>query len=284
MVDVSKPTKNIMYFLLIVKQLKEVVGRIKLYKLHYLIEREGKVKYDVSISNYPLGPVDWTTANFCTQNGLVEEQLENGIPYDFYKISLTEEGEAFFNKYASEFNRSELGNAKKIIAKYKSTSGTALLHYVHKKYVDGFKDFKKANQIITGFENNVPIIQDLINKNAATIEDLCEKDELQTMNEYLEHVKIILSNLRSVQDPVKLGQVLWTVKEIFDSLSENSYKYNSYIKELFDYLDNYAAKEKIANSITSDDLSDINKDVRERLLQAVAQMEIPLSSSKRAQS
>jgi len=104
------------------------------------------------------------------------------------------------------------------------------------------------------------------------------------MNEYLEHVKIILSNLRSVQDPVKLGQVLWTVKEIFDSLSENSYKYNSYIKELFDYLDNYAAKEKIANSITSDDLSDINKDVRERLLQAVAQMEIPLSSSKRAQS
>ncbi|GEM_PF-3501479 len=284
MVEVSKPTKNIMFFLLIIKQLKEVRGRIKLYKLHYLIEREGKVKYDVSISNYPLGPVDWTTANFCTQNGLIEERLEQGVPYDFYNISLTERGEAYFKKFADELNRPELDNAKKVIAKYKSTSGTALLQYVHKKYVDGFKDLKKAGKIISGFENNVPIVQNLISKNVSMAHGLAEKDELQSLNEYLEHLKIILTNLGSFDDPVKIGQVLWTVKEIFGALNENGYKNNPYVKELFDYMDNYCAKEKIANSITSDDLSDIEQDVRERLLQAVAQMEIPMYSSKPAQS
>jgi hypothetical protein len=273
------PTKNIQLFLFILYVLGKVVGRIKLYKIHYLIEREGHVKYDMPISNYPLGPVDYVTIDYCTQNNLIQDELHRGIPYDFHEIFLTPKGKKYFEKECkSLLSTEEKKRAKKIIKKYCGLTGKQILDHVHKKYVDRFKSTKETMQITNGFLKNIPIYQNLIEKNIKSGISLEEEDSLYSAIEYLHHVEAILRGMHKVKDPVQRGQVLCTVEELFGALKENEYRSNAYITELFDYLDSYCEKEKICKSISSEELSDIPKGVRERLLKAIAQMKIPPSS------
>jgi hypothetical protein len=272
LVVVRSPTRNVLSLLLILRELGKVKGRIKLYKLHYLLEREGKVKFDVPINNYPLGPVDYLSVNFCTENGLISETSETGFPFDCFNISLTVKGERFLDKYLSEFPLEERKSALKIIGKYKDSSGSFLLQYVHKKYVDDFKNIEKNMRVISILEANVPVVFDLISRHLVNEKSEVGLDELYSSLGYLGHVKVILFKLRRVSDPVKVGQVVWTVKEFFDALKTGDYRSNSYVQELFEYLDNYCDKEKIVKSVSSDDFSDISRDVRTRLMDALAQM------------
>lgn len=275
----DKPTKNIQLFLFILHTLGKVVGRIKLYKIHYLIEREGHIKYDMPISNYPLGPVDYVTIDFCTENDLIQDEEHRGVPYDYHEIFLTTKGKNYFEKECRPLISSdEKKQAEKIIEKYSGLTGKQILDHVHEKYVDRFKGTKETMQITQGFQKNVPIYQNLIKKNIESDISLEEEDALYSAIEYLHHIETILKKMDDVKDPVQRGQVLWTVKELFEALKENEYRSNAYIKELFDYLDSYCEKEEICKSISSDDLSDIPKGVRERLLKTVAQMKIPPSS------
>lgn len=279
MADLEKPNKNIQLFLFLLHRLGTVKGRIKLYKIHYLIEREGKVKYDLPICNFPLGPVDYVSADFCTENGLVSEELKQGLPHDYYDIRLTPKGRRYFDKVCVPLiKHDEKKKAEKIIDKYRGQTATQILNHVHAQYVDGFKSKAKTLEIIGGFENNLPVYRNLIERNIKEGLPAEEEDKLYCAIEYLYHIEGILKSLGTVADPVKRGQVLCTIKELFEALKENKYRANAYSMELFDYLDNYCEKEEIFHSIADDDFSDIPKGVRERLLKTIAQMEVPLSS------
>lgn len=271
-----KPPKNLQYFLLILKDLKRVRGRIKLFKIHYLIEKEGLVKYDQSIKNYPLGPVDYSSFDFCTANDLIYEELVTASPHDYYEISMTKKGEAFFEGHCRPLMREkEFGRARGVIAKYRDSWSSTILKYVHDKYVDPFKDAHKINKIIEDYLGSNSIILDLVQKKLPHAED---EDRQYILVGQLYHVERILRKLKHYRDPVNIGSVLWTVHELYKSLEVSQYTSNPYTKELFEYLDNYCEKEGIHQSITSDDFSDLPEGERERLFQATAQLEIPPSS------
>lgn len=266
------PPKNLQYLMLIVNQLKEVRGRVKLFKIHYLIEKEGLVKFDMPIHTYPLGPVDYASFNFCMANNLFGEGLAPSLPYNYYKITLTEEGKKFFRASClPNMNKKEIDEALRIINKYGVQPGTAILSYVHKKYVDPFKK-PEALKYIDDFGKKVSIHSFLVTKE---IEKGADADQQYVLLGELHHVGKILSVLKKVEDAGKIGTILWTIYDMLKSIEVNQYRNNPYTTELFEFLDNYCEKEGIHRSISSDDFSDIPEGERERLLKAVAQLEIP---------
>lgn len=270
-----RPPKNLQYFLLILKDMKKIRGRIKLFKIHYLIEREGHVKYDRSIKNYPLGPVDYSSFDYCSANGLINENLVTATPYDYYEISITEKGEEFFDKHCRPLMKEkELESARGIIKKYRNMWGKTILKYVHKKYVDPFKDAEWINKVIMDYQGRNSIIFDLAQKKLEVAED---EDRQQVLLGQLHHIEKILNKIKHHSDPVNIGNVLWTIYEFHKSLETSRYISNPYTDELFEFLDNYCEKEGIHQSIASDDFSDIPKEERERLFQAVARLKIPPS-------
>ncbi|MFH1225569.1 MAG: hypothetical protein V1676_07245 [Candidatus Diapherotrites archaeon] len=279
MADLEKPNKNIQLLLFILDRLGKVDGRIKLYKIHYLIEGEGHVKYDSPISNYKFGPVDYISVNFCIANGLLQEELCSAGPHSRYTIRLTPEGKRYFRNICEPLiNDDERKKAEKIINKYKDKNATEILDFVHKTYVDTFRSKSKTLESIGRIESNLPIYRDLVGKNIGNGSSPEDEDRLYCMLGYLHHVGEILKKLKDVSDPVKRGQVICTIDELFGALKGNKCMADGYATELFEYLDNYCEKEGIFRSIADDDFSDIPKEARERLFKTIAQMEIPLSS------
>lgn len=279
MVAIEKPNKNIQLLLFILDRLGEVDGRIKLYKIHYLIEGEGHVKYDSPISNYEFGPVDYISVNFCTANGLLQEELCSAGPHSRYTIQLTPEGKRYFRNVCEPLiNDNERKKAEKIINKYKDKNASQILNFVHQKYVDTFKSKTKTLESIAKIESSLPIYRDLVSKNIGNGRSPEDEGRLYCTIGYLHHIGEILKKLKAVSDPVKRGQVICTIDELFGALKENKCMADGYVMELLDYLDNYCEKEGIFRSIADDDFSDIPKEARERLFKTIARMEIPLSS------
>ncbi|MBU2476525.1 SocA family protein [Candidatus Micrarchaeota archaeon] len=269
------PTKNIQFLLYALNKLQPAKGRIKLYKIHYLIEREGHVKYDMPINQYPLGPVDYISINFCTENDLIRETVEEYFGYACYSISLTPQGKDYFDREClPKIKRDEAKKADKIIEKYKNKTATEILNYVHEKYVDEFIDSTKTKETIAGVQKNVPVFINLVQKNLEK-QSIESKDKFFSALGYLEHIEEILNDIKNVKDAVKRGQVLSTIKEVFSSLKESNYAPTSYALELLDYLDSYCEKEGICKSMANDDLSDIPEEERKRLAKAIAEIQIP---------
>lgn len=271
-----KPPKNLQYFLLIPKRLGRVKGRIQLFKIHYLIEKEGLVKYDRSIKNHPLGPVDYSSFDFSVAIGLITENMVSSIPRDYYEISLTDKGEKYFNDLCLPLmNEWELSKASAVIERYKNWWGNKILSYVHSKYVDPFKDPRRINQLIKSYTEFNAMLIDLARKNLDSADD---KDQQYILLGQMHHVEKILQKLKQHYDPVNIGSVIWTIYEFHKSLEASKYVANPYTKELFEYLDNYCEKERIHKSIASDDFSDLPEEERERVLKALYQLEFPPSS------
>lgn len=276
MVDLQAPTKNIQLLLYALSKLQPANGRIKLYKIHYLIEKEGHVKYDMPINCYPLGPVDYVSINFCTENKMIHEVSEAHFGYSMYSIYLTDYGKKYFeNQCLPLITPVEIIKADKIIEKYKNKSGTEILNYVHQRYVDDFIDTGKIKQVIESYQKNIPIFTNLIQKNLEKPCSIELKDKIYTVLGYLEHLNQILEKLKFVRDPVHRGQVLSTIKDIMASLNENDYLPNNYTMELLDYLDSYCEKESICPSISDENLNDIPQEERERLTKTITEMQIP---------
>jgi len=276
--SLKNPTKNIQFFLYALDKIQPAKGRIQLYKIHYLIEKEGHVKYDMPINQYPLGPVDYLSINYCTENGLIKEDPQNNFGYTMYSIYLSPSGKKYLDDQCLPLmTKEEIKKADKIIDKYKSKTGTEILDYVHSKYVDDYVDTTKIKEMIEGAQKNIPVFINLIQKNIEKAQVLEIEDKVFSALGYLEHVQEILINMRAVKDAVKRGQVLSTVQDIFSSLKESEYVPTAYTMELLDYLDSYCAKEKICESITNDDLSDIPEGERKRIAQTIEKIQVPPS-------
>jgi len=268
------PPKNLQYFLLILRHLKKVQSRIKLFKIHYLIEKEGHVKFDLPIDTYEFGPVDYVSFNFCVENGLIESRVLQGVKYEYYETSLTERGKRFFEIFCKpNMHKSDIKKALRIIEKYRKYQGMKILEYVHKNYVDPFTDNKKVREFIKEFENKLDIFLNLSQKQLQITG--INKDSQYTLLGELYHIKEILKSLRDIKDPTKIGTILKTIFEFFGSLEANKYLNNPVSVELFEFLDNYCNKEGVHKSIASDDFSDIPEEERKCLLKAVAQIKIP---------
>lgn len=278
MANLELPTKNIQFFLYALDKLQPAKGRIKLYKIHYLIEREGHVKYDMPINQYPLGPVDYISINFCTKNELIKEMPDDYFGYKCYSVYFTPNGRDYFEREClPRISSDEAKKADKIIEKYKDKTGTEILDYVHKKYVDEFIGITKTKETIDGFQKNIPVLTNLVQKNFEKEQPIESKDKIFSAIGYLEHVGEILENMKNVKDAVERGQVLSTVKDIFSSLEESDYNPTSYTLELLDYLDSYCEKERICKSMTNEDFSDIPLEERKRLAKMITELQIPLS-------
>ena len=274
----ENPTKNIQFLLYALDKLQPAKGRIQLYKIHYLIEKEGHVKYDMPIDQYPLGPVDYLSINYCMENELIKEEPQNHFGYTMYSIYLTQKGKEYLEKTClPQMNKNEIRKADGIIEKYKNKSGTEILEHVHKNYVDKYKENMSIKEMIEGFQKNIPVYIDLAKSNLEKAQTVESQDKLFSALGYLEHVSDILERMHSVKDAVKRGQVLSTVQDIFSALKENEYIPTAYTMELLDYLDNYCSKEKICESITSDDLSDLPLEERKRIVKTLEKLPIPPS-------
>jgi hypothetical protein len=263
------PPKNLQYFLLILNETEIVRGRTKLLKIHSLIEEEGLVKYNLPINTYPLGPADFATFNFCNESGLIEDVLIESVPHDYHEIRMTRIGELFFERFCTpNMDTSDIKKAKQIINKYKGWTNRTILEKVHAIFVDPFNNKIGVETSISETLGRLIIIQSLVEKNIDT--GFGEKEMLKGE---LRHIIEILKALRVVDDPTKICTLIVNINHFLEHLNFNCYRRNAFTTELFDFLDNYAGKERILNSIASSDFSDIPFTERDALFEAILAFE-----------
>ena len=262
------PPKDLQFFLFIIDSLRHVQGRMKLFKLQYLVETEAHLHFTKPTKTYQYGPVDYLSFDYSIQNGLIKETQESNL-WRAYEYSLTKKGLKFFKNDCEPLMKSkEKKKALEIINKYGSKTGKELMEYIHKKYV--FKDINKTLNYIKQLDEAIPIYQDLILK--ANFSGLIEEDNQNTLVEAFYHIKDVLDILKKSKDATERGTIITTIQEIFTNLELNQYKSGPYTRELIDFIDNYANKQGICKSMYSDDLSDIPEEVRKRLFKTVKQM------------
>lgn len=270
------PPKNIQFFLLILDKLNKLEGKTKLLKIHYLIEKEGKVKFDSPIKTYEWGPADFSAYNVCRDAGFIEIKKEEFENFERYIIEITEDGRKFYNNLCEpNMKKNEKERAIKIINKYKEYSYDEILKHVHSKYVDPFKNEENKNRTIRDLINNLEITINACEKKLER--GNVDKNSQYTLIGELYHIKEILKSLFSEEDPTKIGAITTTVSEFLEYLGLTN-ESNSFTEELFSFIDNYSEKENIKKSITSDDFSDIPEEERKCLAKEIAQIKAPVFS------
>lgn len=262
----AKPPKNLQYLLFLINEMEEVRGKVKLFKLHFLIEKDAHVLLDKPFETYDLGPVDYATYDYALDNDLINEEAE--LPKECHIYTLTNEGKKYFSKYCEpRMLEKEKKKALKIIKKFGSKTGTELVEYIHERYVDEFKDAKNTKKILTDLSDTVEIYQDLILKTET--ENEIEKDDQETLYDSFFHIKEILSAVSKRKDATERGVVITTIYELYSNLAANNYNNDPYTKELVDFIDNYCHKQGILPSMYSDDLADLKGEERTRIVKAI---------------
>jgi hypothetical protein len=272
MAELEPVSKNLQYLLFLIKELGEVNGKVKLFKLHYLVEKEAHVLLDKPIKTDALGPVDYSSFNYCIKMGLIDESEELGVWGPKYSYKLTPKGKQFFSdRCEPKMERKEVEKAVKIIRKYSKESGPSLLRYVHEKYVDKFKDDKFFGYFVDELSGQLSIIRDLVSK--VEVKETDQYDQEKLCDSFFQLKKIALS-VRKSTDATERGTVITSLQEIFENIIYNGYKNDPYTKELIDFLDNYCDKQGIQKSMYSDDLSDLTKEERLRAFKVINESKI----------
>jgi hypothetical protein len=268
----SSPPKNLQFLMLILNELKEVESRTKLLKMHYLIEEEGHVKFNLPLEDREFGPVDFASLDYARENGFIIEEAFMKGPYITYKTKITDVGETFFEEVCKPLiSEVDFQNAKKIIKKYEKYTRTDILSYVHSRYVDIFKLSAQRQRLILESSSMIKMFISLV-ENQLKIEKT-DKTPIYEVLAHLYHIQRILSSLEHLKNqPSKIGSIINTVNEYMNILKISKYRLDPTLVELFDFLDNYACKEKICDSIFSEDFSDIPEGDRERIASVLAQM------------
>lgn len=268
------PSKNIQYLIFIVGALKKVEGRVKLFKLHHLLETEGRIKFDEPDEENKMGYTQFAALETCIQKGFISQNTEPGFVRDCYAYSLTPAGETLFEVLKKRAPKKELSVAMGVLEKYKGRSGWELIQITHQKYIDDFSQTQLA-QLSKQYADAISTIQELIRQ--------LEKDR-QTVAGYLmvgklDHVKAILKELRAKKvKKVQAGAVLDATQQLILSLKATGSLPDDASEELFDYIDNYADKEGIFPSVGSEDLSRLSEEDKKCLSAFLNQVRLPLSS------
>ncbi len=259
--------------LLLVGRLGKVQGRVKLFKMLHLLETEARLSFEEADEEQKMGFTQFAALNTCLSLGLISERAYADFLAPGYEYQLTPKGEELFSYLAKKFSAPVNKKIDAIIEKYRSKSGKYLIEYTHKKYIDQF-------ELATIPARSKEYVAALV-----TIQDLMLKlgqpneNERYLMAGKLEHIKKIIETLpKKVRSKVQAGAIISATEDLINSLKQNVYSPDPLSQEIFEYIDQYADKEKIFSSIASDDFSTLREDEKKCLSLFLNQTKIPLSS------
>ncbi|MCX6767115.1 MAG: hypothetical protein NTY90_00065, partial [Candidatus Micrarchaeota archaeon] len=118
------PSKNIQILLFIIGRLKRVEGRVKLFKLHHLVQVEGKIKFDCPDEELPMGYAQYSALNSCIDGELVLQTTTAGFAIPGYNYELTKNGQKIYEYIFDQTTAREKARIIAVLQKYSSRSGT----------------------------------------------------------------------------------------------------------------------------------------------------------------
>ena len=268
------PSRNVQFLLLIIDSLGRVEGRVKLFKLHHILETEAKVKFDCPDEEQKMGYTQFAALEDCMNAGYIQESACPGFVRDRYDYALTPNGKELVEIIKKDIKPSELQSINRVIGKYRDLNGRQLIEYTHKNLIDDFKlsDAKKySKEYIAVLDELQVLSKKFVGPTGNT--------EAYVMSGRLEHVKRILAAMpENAKKKVQVGTIVIAVRELVDTLKAKLYVPDETSKELFEYIDNYADKEGILSSLSSDDFSTLSDDEKKCLAEFLGQVQLPLSS------
>ena len=92
----------------------------------------------------------------------------------------------------------------------------------------------------------------------------------------LDHVKNILRLLpKKARNKIQGGALICSMQELEKCLTESAYKSNDAAEDIFSFIENYAAKEKILDTMDAVDVSSLPKEDQECLSNFLNQLKRP---------
>ncbi|MEW5996041.1 MAG: hypothetical protein AB1657_00390 [Candidatus Micrarchaeota archaeon] len=240
-----------------------ISGKTKLIKLLFLIETEGKVKFDVPIRQGFYGPYRDNEYNYALSSGLIVEEKETTFERHPIEIEISWEGRRKLRGLGSVLNKAEIQKAEKIIGKYSSYTSTSIKEYVYSKYLE-----KYGPGDVGEFEDAIAKLIPIANmklENASNAGARTLHKQIKLVG-YLEHVKGILAGMRSRGvDKTERSVLLNAIRELVAILANKNYSMegNPESEELCDFIDNYATVHGIAGPIGAGDFSDFSEAEKE---------------------
>jgi DNA-directed RNA polymerase subunit F len=269
------PTPNVQYMLLTIGELKKVEGLSKLFKLQHLLQTEARLKFDEPDEENKMGYTAYGTLDNCIQNGLVKQsmcQIGFGLPRRDHE--LTESGIQLYGIIKNKIPRRDMEKIQKVLYKYCTKTGYELMEYTHKKYIDNFGLDKVPRmsemhaQTINEIQN---ILQQVAQKN--------QNPDAYVMIGKLEHVKKILKVLpEKAHKKMQAGTLFSSIEDLETTLANAAYKPNDATEDIFNFIENYAEKEKIMESMASIDFATL-PDEEQKCLSTFLNQVKPLLSS-----
>ena len=262
MVLTGLPSQNVLYMLLTVGELKRVEGRLKLFKLQHLLQTEAKMKFDKPDVENERGYTDYGTLAECVENHLITQSVSlTGFGNARYDYELSETGTQLYGIIKPEIPQKDMTKIVKVLEKYGSKDGHALMEYTHQKYIDQFKA-SDIPQLCKMQLESITKIQNITKQLMQTTQD----PETYVILGRLEHIKNIVKQLPSKSsNKIQAGTLFCSIKELEDCLTASAYKPNDAAEDVFSFIENYAAKEGILGSMDSVDLSSLPREDQECL-------------------
>ncbi len=269
------PSSNVLYMLFIIGNLGKVEGRTKLFKLLHLLQVEGHARLDEPDEEQARGFTDYAALGACLQNNLIRETLiatPFGAPCRVYQ--LTENGSQSLIVFEKQMKEKEKTQLTCILQEHKDKTGAQLIEYTHARYIDGYEASntkKLANQYFGTINHLQEIMAQLVQNN--------QDPDMYVMVGKLDHVKGILSVLKkSDTKKIQAGNLLFAMDELIRMLSGNNYKADDNVEDIFEYIENYADKEKILPRMASTNLEQLTEEDKKCLSQFLNQVKPQLFS------
>jgi len=249
---------KILYMLLFIldKSGGRVEGKTKLMKLLFLLETEGKMRFDFPIRQYHYGPYRDNEYNYALSSGLLQEEREKILDYSCIDVMLTGSGAKKIKELERLFSDRELRKAEEVIKKYADFSSTRLKEYVYKKYLDEFKD--------TDIDRFQHAISDILPIAQRKLEYAINENDRKTVHKqlklvgYLEHFNKMLDGMAQKSiDKTERSVILNATNELIELLKSRNFSMedNPDSEEICDFIDNYADVHGIGKSIANSDFS-----------------------------
>lgn len=254
---------KILYMLLFILDRSggRVEGKTKLMKMLFLLETEGRMRFDYPIRQYHYGPYRDNEYIYALSSGLLQEEREKILDYSCIDVMLTGPGAKKIKELENLFNERELDKAEEVIKKYADFSSTKLKEYVYKKYLDEFQEGD-----VERFQHAISDILPIAHRK---LENAMKESERKTVHKqlklvgYLEHIRKMLGDvaMKSV-DKTERSVLLNAINELIELLKGRNFSMedNPDSEEICDFIDNYADVHGIEKSLSSSNFSDFTEE------------------------
>jgi uncharacterized protein YwgA len=262
------------------RKVGKIASAIKLQKLIFLIQTEGKIDGYRFFKHY-YGPyseeLEVDIRSFSQSLDLVDVQVVEGNKYPYYVYSPTRKGIETIQEIIEKIPLEDLKRADKIINKYMNKNYKELTEYVYKNYVIPEQTFET---ICPSLSDNLISLENVWEK---WYKDDCPASLL--ILAVVEYCSKALEKLKTVQESVVRGVCISSISELtakivdltsnYQTSESCPFSFKSLLTEISDYinfLDSYCSKNNILPDIMDIDFSDfMNEDELQRLEKTVAE-------------